>query len=63
MLKPSKIMVPKETYIRYCKKYRLPIKNDDGSNKTIKQLHNAIYQYEMKFVLPVAGKSGLFVSK
>ena len=51
------------TYIKYAKKYKIPLTKSNGSKKTINELAREIYNYEMKYIYPKQGKYGLYVIK
>jgi uncharacterized protein YvpB len=51
------------TYLKFAKKYRIPLKTITGKVKTFKRLARDIYRYEMVNVLPKPEKYGLYVLK
>ena len=51
------------TYIRFAKKYKIPLTHNNGKTKTFPELAKDIYDYEMKHILHVPRKYGLYVVK
>ena len=51
------------TYLKFAKKYNIPLKTQTGKVKTFKQLAREIYRYEIVNVPPKLGKHGLYVLK
>ena len=49
------------TYLKYAKKYNINTKKKNGEDKTMKELAKEIHSYEMKYILPVRKKKGLYV--
>ena len=51
------------TYIRFAKKYKIPLVHSNGKTKTFPELAKEIYNYEMKHIWPAPRKYGLYVVK
>ena len=51
------------TYIRFAKKYKIPLVHNNGTSKTPQELAKEIYTYEMKNILNTTGEYGLYVVK
>ena len=52
-----------ETYVKFAKKYKIPLIHNNGTNKTYQELAKEIHAYEMKNILNKKGKYGLYVVK
>ena len=52
-----------ETYLKFARKYKIPVVHANGKGKTMQELAKDIYNYEMKHILNEKGKYGLYVVK